>query len=254
MGKSNILQSKTENYERVMKMMECRIIKDLFPSYIDGLTSRESNQMIEEHLEKCGECRTYLKAMKSELASERYTEINKIQANAEIRGFKKLRRKMFYAVIITAFTAAFLFGIYESYFNVGVSTLSGDVEITYENADGIVRIGFVPKKDNIYIGGGFGVTEPSIDGVKETFLLISYHVSPLKNRMDYQINMVNRMRQKALYLNYVFIDENTVLCVSESDEIVKLKGDEKLAVEYGDKTAVITLNDLRTEAGIKKLK
>ncbi len=62
------------------------------------------------------------------------------------------------------------------------------------------------------------------------------------------------MRQNALYFNYIFIDEDTVLCVSESDEIVRLKGNEKLAVKYGDKTKVITVNDLRTEAGIKKLK
>ena len=31
--------------------MKCEIIRDLFPSYIDGLTSRESNELIEEHLE-----------------------------------------------------------------------------------------------------------------------------------------------------------------------------------------------------------
>ena len=41
-------------------MMECGIIKDLLPSYIDGLTSDVSNHMIEEHLEKCAECREYL--------------------------------------------------------------------------------------------------------------------------------------------------------------------------------------------------
>ena len=80
------------------------------------------------------------------------------------------------------------------------------------------------------------------------------HVNPLKNRMDYQVNMVNKMRQKAFYLNYVFIDEDTVLCVDPSDEIVRLKGDEKLAVEYGDKTIVFTVDDLRTETVVKQLK
>lgn len=237
-----------------MNMMECGIIKDLFPSYIDGLTSDESNHMIEEHLEKCAECREYLKVMKSELTSGKYTEINKVQAKAEIRVFKKLRRRMFYAVIITLLIVAILCGVYETYFCVGVSTLSSDVEITYENVDGVVRIGFVPKKKNIYIGGGFGVSEPSVDEVEEKLLLVNYHVNPLKNRMDYQVNMVEKMRQKAFYLNYVFIDEDTVLCVDEFDEIVRLKGDEKLAVEYGDKTIVITVNDLRTETVVEQLK
>lgn len=235
-------------------MMECGIIKDLLPSYIDGLTSDVSNHMIEEHLEKCAECREYLEEMKSELTSGKYTEIKKVQAKAEIRVFKKLRRRMFYAVIITLFIVALLCGLYEAYFCVGTSTLSSDVEITYENEDGVVRIGFLPKKDNIYIGGGLGGSEPSVDGVEEKLLLVNYHVNPLKNRMDYQVNMVEKMRQKALYLNYVFIDEDTVLYVDQFDEIVRLKGDEKLAVEYGDKTIVITVNDLRTEAVIKKLK
>lgn len=237
-------------------MMECGIIKDLLPSYIDGLTSDVSNHMIEEHLEKCAECREYLEEMESELTSGKYTEINKVQAKVEIRVFKKLRRRMFYAVIVTLFIVALLCGVYEAYFCVGTSTLSSDVEITYENEDGVVRIGFAPKKDNIYIGGGFGVSEPSVavDGVEEKLLLVNYHVNPLKNRMDYQVNMVEKMRQKALYLNYVFIDEDTVLYVDQFDESVRLKGDEKLAVEYGDKTIVITVNDLRTEAVIKKLK
>lgn len=235
-------------------MMECGIIKDLLPSYIDGLTSDESNHMIEDHLEKCAECRECLKMMKSELTSGKYTEINKMQAKAEIRVLKKLRRRMFHAVIITLLIVGVLCGLYEAYFCVGTSTLSSDVEITYENVDGVVRIGFVPQKDNIYIGGGFGVSEPSVDGLEEKLLLVNYHVNPLKNRMDYQVNMVNKMRQKAFYLNYVFIDEDTVLCVDPSDEIVRLKGDEKLAVEYGDKTIVITVNDLRTETVVKQLK
>lgn len=234
-----------------MNMMECEIIRDLFPSYIDGLTSGESNQMIEEHLEKCGECREYLEAMRSELASGKYTQINKAQAKAEIRVFKKLKRRTFYAVILAAFIVTFLLGVYESYFSSGTSTFSDDVEVTYENSGGFVKIGFVPKKDNIYIGGGYGVSE---DNVSNTLMLINYHVNPLKNRMDYQASMVYGMRQKALYLNYVFTDEDTVLFVNEYGEIERLKGYERLAVEYGDKTNVITVNDLRTEAVVEKLK
>lgn len=30
--------------------MKCEIIRDLLPLYIDGLTSKESNQEIEKHL------------------------------------------------------------------------------------------------------------------------------------------------------------------------------------------------------------
>ena len=43
--------------------MKCGIIKDLLPSYIDGLTSEDSNQAIEEHLETCDKCKAYYVAM-----------------------------------------------------------------------------------------------------------------------------------------------------------------------------------------------
>ena len=33
--------------------MKCEIIRDLLPSYLDELTSAESNQAIEEHLQEC---------------------------------------------------------------------------------------------------------------------------------------------------------------------------------------------------------
>ncbi len=61
--------------------MKCEIIRDLFPSYIDELTSEESNEAVEEHLEKCKECRDYLEAMK------------KGDAVRQIRGAKKRRIK-----------------------------------------------------------------------------------------------------------------------------------------------------------------
>lgn len=37
--------------------MKCDVIKDLLPSYVDGLCSMESNKIIQEHLEQCNDCR-----------------------------------------------------------------------------------------------------------------------------------------------------------------------------------------------------
>ena len=48
-------------------MKECKIIRDLFPSYIDGLTNEETNQYIEEHLNNCENCKKILHDMKKEL-------------------------------------------------------------------------------------------------------------------------------------------------------------------------------------------
>ena len=86
--------------------MKCEIIRDLFPSYIDGLTSKESNQAIEEHLEGCRECRRYLEEMQREIASEELTQEEREKRQKEIQPLRKVRkvnlRKIGIAVLITA--------------------------------------------------------------------------------------------------------------------------------------------------------
>ena len=37
--------------------MNCEIIKDLIPLYIDGCCSKESERAVEEHLSVCSECK-----------------------------------------------------------------------------------------------------------------------------------------------------------------------------------------------------
>lgn len=225
-------------------MMECGIIRDLFPSYIDGLISEESRQAIEAHLEECAECRGYLEAMRKELASEKYVELNKSQAKAEIKVFEKLRRRMFYAVIVTAIVVAMVCTAYESYFCEGYSTLPGDVDITYENNDGIVRVGLMPKKNDIYIIPFSEVSSECPEkGLNERFTPVNYHISPSTVPQDI----------RGCYLRYIFRDDGTVIYETQS-EFIELSGDETLTIEFGIKEFVITVNDLRTEAGAEKLR
>ena len=47
-----------------MSKIPCEMIRDLFPSYIDGLTSEISNKEIEEHVGDCEECGKILASMK----------------------------------------------------------------------------------------------------------------------------------------------------------------------------------------------
>lgn len=73
--------------------MKCEIIRDLLPSYLDELTSAESNQAIEEHLQECKECRKHLEAMKTEMVSERYVKKTTEEIREEIYPFKKLKKR-----------------------------------------------------------------------------------------------------------------------------------------------------------------
>ena len=45
----------------MMKINDCEIIKDLLPSYVDGLTNETTNAIIEDHLKDCLGCREELK-------------------------------------------------------------------------------------------------------------------------------------------------------------------------------------------------
>ena len=49
-----------------MNKTPCAVIKDLLPSYIDGLTSAETNTLVEEHLAECDGCRLTYQVMKEE--------------------------------------------------------------------------------------------------------------------------------------------------------------------------------------------
>ena len=37
--------------------LRCEIVQDLLPSYVDGLTSDETNEAIKDHLADCVSCR-----------------------------------------------------------------------------------------------------------------------------------------------------------------------------------------------------
>lgn len=48
-------------------MKECKIIQDLLPNYIEGLTNEETNKYIEKHLNECIECKNIWENMQKNL-------------------------------------------------------------------------------------------------------------------------------------------------------------------------------------------
>ena len=43
--------------------IDCEVIKDLLPSYVDGIVSEETREIIREHISNCNECREEYKRM-----------------------------------------------------------------------------------------------------------------------------------------------------------------------------------------------
>ena len=144
------------------KKIPCEMIQDLFPSYIEELTSKVSNQLIEEHMEDCPDCRQVLKRMQDPAVE---TEDDGNQK--EIDFLKKEKRKRKH-LMIGSFLGALLFAgliffarmyligaeIAGEYVSaeieitgneicVNAATLDPDMRITdiiYEETDGIANI------------------------------------------------------------------------------------------------------------------
>ena len=58
-------------------MKICKIIQDLFPNYIEKLTSEETNEYIENHIKECEECKEKLKTMQKEIEIGEKQELKK---------------------------------------------------------------------------------------------------------------------------------------------------------------------------------
>lgn len=70
------------------KKIDCKIVQDLLPNYIEKLTNDETKQYIEEHLNECEECKKIFENMKKEL------KLNSSKRdNREVKYIKKFNRK-----------------------------------------------------------------------------------------------------------------------------------------------------------------
>ena len=157
-----------------MNRIDCNIIQDLLPSYIEGLTSTETNNEINEHLCECRKCSEIL----AEMA---YGEaVQNESSQKEINFLKKVNRKsrtailILLSVLVFSLAAAFacygIFGIStEGYsadcINIANNILSADISLDYsgygitkvtaEELDGVVTINVrstapIFKKDSTY--------------------------------------------------------------------------------------------------------
>lgn len=77
--------------------LSCSIIRDLLPTYIDGLGSEESNNCVKEHLSECKVCRKeYKRIIKENSTNEKNDELKTLMS------FKKKIILMFILAIVVS--------------------------------------------------------------------------------------------------------------------------------------------------------
>lgn len=207
--------------------IKCEIIRDLFPSYIDGLTSRESNELIEEHLEECRECRECLDEMKEDIAGENQPVKNR----TAIQPFRKLRQKTRRKILLAAGGAVLIcvlvFGGGLLYYSRTWTADSQDVKMTIDAQGGIATLCFAPEKKNckLYAEAGEDNTITIVESK--------------------QIPCAKTYNPNA-YWSCTFLDEDTVMGIDGQN--MDFSEDQVLTIKYKDRTETISLEDLARQA------
>ena len=114
-----------EEGKRMKKDITCSIVQDLLPSYIEHLTSDETNLVVKEHLGTCEECRSIQEAMVKEV-----TEVEKAP-KAELKFFRKIRKtKLIAAGISILLTLILTYVVYAMEFSYALDKTELSLAVT----------------------------------------------------------------------------------------------------------------------------
>ena len=72
------------------KQISCGVIRDLLPSYVEQLTGSETNELVEQHLADCEECRKIVGNMKN---NEKMSPVIQGEEKAELDFLKKNKKR-----------------------------------------------------------------------------------------------------------------------------------------------------------------
>jgi hypothetical protein len=138
--------------------INCDVIRDLLPAYIDGLCSEASRELIETHMETCDSCRDILSKMRDEIST--CGEKEKIESLRAKRPLKKVRN-MVIAIITVAvfFTSSIILSIAKFNTPNPVSSGVGLIRIMFTKTQ-VVRIQAYPR---IYLAKPHNAHQDLID-------------------------------------------------------------------------------------------
>ena len=180
-----------------MNKINCNVIGDLLPLYVDGAVSEDTKKLVEEHLAVCEACKKAAEDMGKELV----LPVHETVAAAETSFLQKMKKtwkkgRMRTAVISVAVTAVVIFGSY-----MALTFPQWVIPYEQENFSVAVEDGQVC----VYYTGEGGINcSYGYDGENEFFLYFtrnpwSAYVEPLLKDAEqeepyrYQIDSVDRI-------------------------------------------------------------
>lgn len=85
-----------------MNRLDCKLVQDLLPNYLENMTTAETNSFIEKHFEECKDCKKSAEMMKKEMKFDGKTEKKKIDY------LKKYKHRMLILKIVIAIVLVFI--------------------------------------------------------------------------------------------------------------------------------------------------
>lgn len=109
--------------------LDCNIVRDMLPLFVENLTSEESNTAIQQHLELCEDCRKYLENMQKPIDCP---SVPKMEIDYMRKVKHSFKRRAYILSGVIAVFCIILLGIFLRLFIIGTSVFIGDVPINYE--------------------------------------------------------------------------------------------------------------------------
>ena len=163
--------------------MKCDIIRDLFPSYMDGLTSEASNEAIREHLEDCEPCKEILEQMQQE--AEELAEPPK----KKIDPFRKFNRRMKMVVAATVSICIYLGGVGYKGFAQGFDISPQDVTMDVRMDENMLYLDFALEDGNLQHYGSMYDTNAAEIKLRKVWRLPGDDLGKHPNQFSWGMNL-----------------------------------------------------------------
>lgn len=211
--------------------MNHSVFRDLVPSYIENLTSEETNKQIDKHMEQCEDCRQYVKDMQEDLLVERTHEQEKEDKNIDyLKKVRSKNRKKIFTIVVSLLSIFFIISI-GCYILIAHMWIADekDVQTTVQQQGTTVTLSFQTKNDNRYLLA-MGRSEHNYRNniiIYEKWNDFSEAATLFKGGSD---------------VTYTFLDENTLLLDNGKEKTLTDK--DKIYIMYKDRTEEIVVKDL----------
>jgi hypothetical protein len=178
--------------------LSCEIVRDLLPIYQDDICSLQSRIVVDEHLQECVECKSYLAIMNNDFNKNDFREVVE---KVKYETLKKVKMKLFRNKV--KITVVSILGTFTTLLGLFFFTFHYQMPISYEDGllsvdkstDEVVDIVF--NGDDYYSSNGFTKTIKK-DGKVHNIAYIYYtdsiwtkYLSNPNNNERYQFSIGN---------------------------------------------------------------